>query len=559
MIAAIYARKSTEQNGMAEEARSVARQVERARAYAAAKGWAIAEEHVYVADGISGAEFARRPGFLRLMNALKPRATFQALIMSEESRLGRESIETAYALKQLVTGGVRVFFYLEDRERTLDSPTDKIMLSLTAFADELERERARQRTYDAMQRKAKAGHVTGGRVFGYDNVEIVAADGRRSHVMRRVNEAEAAVVRRIFELCARGVGLNSIAKMLNEERVATPRAQQGRPHGWAPSSVRGVLYRELYRGEVVWNATRKRDTWGRKRPQARAASELVRVAAPELRLVDEATWQAVHARLASARDAYLRGTDGRLWGRPVAGVDSKYLLPGLARCALCNGGMIARSRSHGKRRVQFYGCSSYHLRGTSVCTNRLEVPMEDVDRAVLAAFERQLLAPDMVEEILAEAVAQLAPGVEQAETDRDALAAALVRVDDEIANLTNAVAAGGQLSALVKGLQTREAERERLIRRLAGLAHATVQGAAAPTRLHAQFAAKLADWRGALHRQAPIARQMLKKLLDGALRFTPREGYYEFEGVGSLAKMLAGETHPFSVASPAGFEPAFWP
>ena len=34
----------------------------------------------------------------------------------------------------------RVFFYLEDRERTLDSPTDKIMLSLTAFADELERE-----------------------------------------------------------------------------------------------------------------------------------------------------------------------------------------------------------------------------------------------------------------------------------------------------------------------------------------------------------------------------------------------------------------------------------
>ena len=38
------------------------------------------------------------------------------------------------------------------------------MLSLTAFADELEREKARQRTYDAMQRKARSGHVTGGRV-----------------------------------------------------------------------------------------------------------------------------------------------------------------------------------------------------------------------------------------------------------------------------------------------------------------------------------------------------------------------------------------------------------
>jgi DNA invertase Pin-like site-specific DNA recombinase len=172
MIAAVYARKSTDQAGVSDDQKSVARQIAHARDYAQRKGWTVAEEHVYVDDGISGAEFANRPGFLRLMTALKPRAPFQVLIMSEESRLGREAIETAYALKQLVTAGVRVFFYLEDRERTLDSPTDKIMLSLTAFADELEREKARQRTYDAMLRKAKAGHVTGGRVFGYDNVEV---------------------------------------------------------------------------------------------------------------------------------------------------------------------------------------------------------------------------------------------------------------------------------------------------------------------------------------------------------------------------------------------------
>ena len=93
--------------------------------------------------------------------------------------------------------GVRVWFYMEDRERTLDSPTDKIMLSLTTFADELEREKARQRTYDAMLRKAKAGHVTGGRTFGYDNIDVLTMDGKRSHVERRINEAEAAVVQQI--------------------------------------------------------------------------------------------------------------------------------------------------------------------------------------------------------------------------------------------------------------------------------------------------------------------------------------------------------------------------
>jgi DNA invertase Pin-like site-specific DNA recombinase len=128
------------------------------------------------------------------MSALKPNPSFQALIMSEESRLGREAIETAYALKQLVTVGVRVFFYLEDRKTDArDSPTDKVMLSLTAFADELERENARQRTYDAMLRNARAGHVTGGALFGYHNVEILGPDGKRSHVERRVTGTEVHV------------------------------------------------------------------------------------------------------------------------------------------------------------------------------------------------------------------------------------------------------------------------------------------------------------------------------------------------------------------------------
>jgi DNA invertase Pin-like site-specific DNA recombinase len=43
MIAAIYARKSTEQTGVADEDKSVARQVEHATAYATRKGWTVDE------------------------------------------------------------------------------------------------------------------------------------------------------------------------------------------------------------------------------------------------------------------------------------------------------------------------------------------------------------------------------------------------------------------------------------------------------------------------------------------------------------------------------------
>jgi len=215
MNAAIYARKSTDQSGVADEQKSVTRQIEHARTYAAAKGWTVDAAHVFVDDGVSGAEFANRPGYLRLMNALSPRTPFTVLIMSEVSRLGREQIETAYALKQLSVAGVRCFSYLEDRELLMESATDKFLLGAVTFAADLEREKARQRVHDAMLRKARAGHATGGACFGFANVVISDAAGRRSHAERQINDVEAAIVRKIFSLCASGVGYTRIAKQLN--------------------------------------------------------------------------------------------------------------------------------------------------------------------------------------------------------------------------------------------------------------------------------------------------------------------------------------------------------
>ncbi len=87
---------------------------------------------------------------------------------------------------------------------------------MTAFADEMEREKARQRTHDAPVRKARAGYVAGGAVYGYDNIEVSPPDpvtGRPKplHVERRINEAEAAVIREIFERAAQGSGTRRIA------------------------------------------------------------------------------------------------------------------------------------------------------------------------------------------------------------------------------------------------------------------------------------------------------------------------------------------------------------
>jgi site-specific DNA recombinase len=542
MIAAIYARKSTDQSGVADDQKSIARQVEHARAYAVSKGWIVADAHVYMDDGISGAEFANRPGFLRLMNALKPRAPFQVLVMSEESRLGREAIETAYALKQLVQAGVRVFFYMENRERTLDSPTDKIMLSLTAFADELEREKARQRTYDAMLRKARAGHVCGGRVFGYDNIEILGIDGKRSHVERRINDGEAAIIRQIFELSVVGHGVKAITKLLNASGAPSPRAQCGRSQTWAPSSVREVLFRDVYRGVVTWNRTRKRNAWGVHKQAARPEADWLEQAAPDLQIVPTELWTAAHRRLADVRRIYVNRNRGQVFGRPALGGPSKYLLTGLALCGCCRNRMEVVSRGHGTgaRRTctRFYGCSSYHERGAAVCGNKADVPMPDADDIVIEALLDDVLDESMIGDAVDEAFQLLAN--DDTEARLATLEDELALVERERTRLAEAIAAGGHLSGLLAALQTREARRATLEDdRVALRAQAPVSAREAAS-LRSDLIELSRSWRRVLADDPTHARPIVSSLLKNRVVFEPlARGRWRLSGEGHLIGLFS--------------------
>jgi DNA invertase Pin-like site-specific DNA recombinase len=64
--AAIDARKSNSQD-VGDEAKSVTRQIAGAREFIASRGWSLDEGHVYVDDGVSGALFANRIEFQKMM------------------------------------------------------------------------------------------------------------------------------------------------------------------------------------------------------------------------------------------------------------------------------------------------------------------------------------------------------------------------------------------------------------------------------------------------------------------------------------------------------------
>ena len=412
----------------------------------------------------------------------------------------------------------------------------------------------RQRTYDALERKARAGHVTGGACFGYRNVEVVGADGRRSHVVQEVDQAEAAIVRQVFELCASGRGQKAIAKQLNAEGARAPRAQQGRPRAWAPSSVRAVLYRERYRGVIVWNRTRKRDRWGQSRRMNRAEADWVRVDAPALEIVDEGLWTAAHRRLGAARQLYLKGTKGRPFGRPPVGSPSKYLLTNLAQCGLCGSSMKVRTRSHRHVRAKFYGCSGYHDRGRTVCPNGADVPMADADLMVLEAVLDDVLTPDLVEEVVTEAMRMLQPD-DGGDGQLAQLAKEMTRVEGERSRLADAIATGGDLDGLLKAMREREARLVQL-----GQQRQVVEARIARSdvgdldRMRRELLALATDWGGSLLMQQPVhARSVLAKLVVGRVTFTPgtKAKQWELRGRGTIAGLFQA-VFPLGMASPTG-------
>ena len=134
------------------------------------------------------------------MNALRPRPAFDVLVVMDQSRLGRSFDEVPYALKRITDAGVKVWCYLSDAEISRETAMDKFMVSAIAFVDDMQREQARERTRDALRRKAERGHVAGGIVYGYRNVR---EDG---HVRREILPAEAEIIRRIFREMAQGRG-----------------------------------------------------------------------------------------------------------------------------------------------------------------------------------------------------------------------------------------------------------------------------------------------------------------------------------------------------------------
>ena len=548
MRAAIYARKSTEQE-VTDDAKSVTRQIDGARAFIARQpGWTLDNAHVYEDPAVSGALFAKRPEFQRMMSDARAGA-FDVLVLFDLDRFGRHAHKTMVALNELADVGVEVWDYSTGQPIDLDSLEGGLTVQMKAIFAQQFREQIRKHTRAAMRKKAEAGLVAGCPPFGYD---AVGEKGKRQF---RINAEQAEVVREIYSRFAAGEGMRSIALALNRRKVASPRAQQGRPCGWSQSTILAVLDRSLYRGMYIYGRSAKaydrelkRVRRGTKREKGqilRPENTWVRVEMPELRIIPPDLERRADAKRHERRSRYFESLK-RPDGRQPEKSHGKYLLTGGMLICPCGAHFEARKHPWKGAPGNVYICSA-RRRKPGTCNNTLALAITETDDAVLSEVEASLLDEGSIEELL-----RL---VEAAPDRTDTLTADRERVRAQISNLVESLALGVGAQTIAPKLRALEQELSRVEAELR-----TVPPPVDRIRLRAALEQRVETWRADLRGEPKLAREVVRRLIGPLTLWddSQRPEFIRWEAAKKPEALLEGVSSVW-MASPTGFEPVFWP
>ena len=169
--------------------------------------------------------------------------------------------------------------------------------------------------------------------------------------------------------------------------------------GWAPGTVRAILMREMYRGVVVWNKSRKRDDFAPGEPTAAPGVGVAAAPTPSTCASSTNTlWRRVQSAAAGGRDA------GRaVRRRPPVGPTAEDGHAEPAGRAWPRARSAAAGWSSRPARGSAAACRNTSATGTArngACTNALRIPVAEMNEAVLQAIEEHALTPEAIEQVI---------------------------------------------------------------------------------------------------------------------------------------------------------------
>jgi site-specific DNA recombinase len=419
MRTAAYVRYSSD----AQREASLEDQLRNIRAHCERHGWPAPT--VYSDAAISGAR-SDRPGYRAL---LADTHRFDVILVDDQSRLSRDSIEVAKTIKRLTFAGVRLIGVSDgvDTQRK----GHKVETGLRGLMSELYLDDLADKTHRGLKGRALAGASAGGLPYGYRKTDV----GQRA-----IDEAQGAVVRRIFTEYVAGATPRAIAAGLNRDGIPSPRGSSWAMtviHGDARRGI-GILVNPIYVGRPVWNRSHwiKHPETGRRVRQERPTSEWVQQDHPELAIVSEEVWQAAQARI-THKSVPTRGKLGV--GRPM-----RHLLSGILRCEHCDGPLVVVD-------AYAYGCSTAKDRGT--CGSKLRLPRVQAEAALLKNIRDEMLTDEAFQRY----ARALTAALKRAAPDADAAKRRLADAEKEVANIMAAIRAGIITPSTKAALESAEA------------------------------------------------------------------------------------------------------
>lgn len=315
----------------------------------------------YVDNGWTGTDL-HRPGWEQLMEDVRAKR-IDCIIVKDLSRFARNYLEAGDCLEKIFPFlGVR-FIAVNDQYDSAGIlfPPKDLIVEFKNLANDYYSRDISKKILSAFQTKKARGEFLGSAPYGY-----IKEDG---HFV--IDEPAAAVVRRIFAMTAEGVSFCRIAKILNQEGIASPKNYM-KERGikkytdcetilWRPGTVSRIAYDRTYTGDRVQGKYNEsiysKEGRGRKRedeweiiPDAHAA------------IVDRKTFEKVQEIKRANQKAYR--------DRPGEGAYGN-VLQGILFCGVC-GRPIKRNKSidMGKRRYSFY-CPSIYDRPDPKCSRHM--------------------------------------------------------------------------------------------------------------------------------------------------------------------------------------------
>ncbi|RDD60498.1 recombinase family protein [Ferruginivarius sediminum] len=431
---AFYARYSSDR----QHERSIEDQLRDLTAKAEREGWTVVE--TYCDYAVSGAHAGNRPALQQLLADAAARR-FDVVLAEGLDRLSRSQRDVADIHERLTFAEVRLMTLSEGEVSELHVGLKGTMnaLELKALANRVRRGQ-RGRIHDKLS--------AGGLPYGYRVVRELDARGEPVRGKREIDAEQAEVIRRIFAAYVAGESPRAIARRLNDEGVPPPRGTK-----WNASTINGhrtrrygILCNELYVGFLIWNRQRfvKDPATGKRIGRLNPREEWIVVEVPELAIVDRELWDAAQTRKA----AY----DGRAVHRTRR---PKHLLSGLARCGVCGGGYVIRSRD-------YLGCATYRESGS--CDNDRRIRVGELERRVLDGLKHRLLSPEAMAEFAREYRSEMERRRKTRTRDTRRTEKRLAELNREIERLVDAICDGTATPAMRKRLEEREAEKAGLER-----------------------------------------------------------------------------------------------